>query len=303
MNSKTARRIGFAGVGRMGEPIARNLLRHGFSLTVWNRTPDRVEALLAEGARWAASPATLASEANVVMTSLADPEAIEAVYFGPDGILSGVAPGSVVIDLSTVSPTLSRRVAAEARERGAEYLDAPVAGSVPAAAEQRLAIMVGGDRPAYDSCVEIFEAIGQASFHIGDSGAGSTMKLVSNAILATMVQALAEGLSLGEKAGIPIPTMLEVIGNSSAAAPVVKAKTQAISERSHVPAAFTLQLMQKDLWLALSMANELTVPMPTTALAYDMVLAANASGMMDHDFAAVTLLMEELAGLDLPSTR
>jgi glyoxylate/succinic semialdehyde reductase len=156
--------------------------------------------------------------------------------------------------------------------------------------------MVGGDRAAFERCEAVFSAIGKAAFYLGESGNGATMKLVSNAILATMVQALAEGVALGEKAGLDAADIFTVLGASSAAAPVVAAKAAAVTERAYLPAAFTLALMQKDLWLVLGLANELQVPMPATAIANDMVLAANATGKSGLDFSAVALLMEELAG-------
>jgi 3-hydroxyisobutyrate dehydrogenase-like beta-hydroxyacid dehydrogenase len=287
--------VGVAGLGRMGHPIAGNILAAGFPLVVWNRTPDRASDLLERGAFWAESPRALAKQATIVLTSLADPAAVERVYFATDGLLEEVPRGTVLVDCSTVAPALSRRVAAAARERGATFLDAPVAGSIKAASEGQLGIMVGGEREAFDRCADVFAAIGKAAYYLGESGNGATMKLVSNAILATMVQALAEGVALGEKAGLAAADIFTVLGTSSAAAPVVAAKATTIAERSYLPAAFTLALMQKDLWLVRTLANELAVPMPATAIAHDMVLAANATGRSGYDFSAVALLMEELA--------
>lgn len=288
--------VGVAGLGRMGHPIADNLLAAGFPIVVWNRSEEKAADLLTRGASWAATPRNLANSAEIVLTSLADPAAVETVYFGDDGLLDRIPTGVVLVDLSTGSPALSRRIAAAAAERGAAFLDAPVAGSVRAATEGQLGIMAGGDRDAFDRCQEIFATIGKAAFYLGESGNGATMKLVSNAILATMVQALAEGVALGTKAGLAPEDIFAVIGASSAAAPIVSAKAVTISERKYLPAAFTLALMQKDLWLALSLANDLAVPMPATAIAHDMVLAANATGKSALDFSAVALLMEELAG-------
>ncbi len=287
--------IGIAGLGRMGHPIAVNVQNAGFPIVVWNRTREKADDLIAGGASWAETPGDLAQVARIVLTSLADPAAVETVYFGPNGLLDHVPSDVVLIDLSTGSPAMSRRIAAAARERGATFLDAPVAGSIKAATDGQLGIMVGGDRTAFDRCQEIFDVIGKAAFYLGESGSGSTMKLVSNAVLATMVQSLAEGVALGEKAGLRPEEIFAVLGVSSAAAPVVAAKATTISERTYAPAAFTLALMQKDLWLALTLANDLAVPMPATAIAHDMVLAANATGKSALDFSAVALLMEELS--------
>jgi 3-hydroxyisobutyrate dehydrogenase-like beta-hydroxyacid dehydrogenase len=288
--------VGIAGLGRMGHPIAANILQAGFPTVVWNRSRDKATELLERGAFWAEKPGALAQTADIVLSSLADPLAVESVYFGPDGLLDRASSGTILVDLSTGSPDLARRIAAAARERGATFLDAPVAGSIKAATDGQLGIMVGGDRAAFERCQAVFSAIGKAAFYLGESGNGATMKLVSNAILATIVQALAEGVALGEKAGLDPADIFTVLGTSSAAAPVVAAKATAVTERAYLPAAFTLALMQKDLWLVLSLANELQVPMPATAIAHDMVLAANATGKSGLDFSAVALLMEELAG-------
>jgi 3-hydroxyisobutyrate dehydrogenase-like beta-hydroxyacid dehydrogenase len=292
--------VGIAGLGRMGHPIAANILNAGFPTVVWNRTPDRATELRDRGARWADSPADLAQSADIVLTSLADPAAVERVYFAPDGLLASARPDTILVDLSTGSPDMARRIAAAAQERGASFLDAPVAGSIPAATSGQLGIMVGGDQAAFNRCADVFAAIGKAAYYLGPSGNGATMKLVANGILATMVQALAEGIALGEKAGLAPADMFTVLNASSAAAPVVAAKAAAVSERAYLPAAFTLALMQKDLWLVLSLANELQAPMPATAIAHDMVLAANATGKSALDFSAVALLMEELAGTREP---
>jgi 3-hydroxyisobutyrate dehydrogenase-like beta-hydroxyacid dehydrogenase len=292
--------VGVAGLGRMGHPIAANILAAGYPLHVWNRTPEKANDLVADGATLARSPQSLAAAADVVLTSLADPAAVAAVYLDPDGLLAGARPGTILADLSTVSPDLSRSLAAAAAARDVTFLDTPVAGSIKAATEGQLGIMAGGDRAAYDRLTDLFAVIGKAAFYLGPSGSGATMKLVSNAILATMVQALAEGVALGEKAGLSAADIFAVLGTSSAAAPVVTAKAAAISERQYLPATFTLALMQKDLWLVRGLANELAVPMPATAIAHDMVLAAVANGKSGLDFAAVALLMEELAGAREP---
>jgi 3-hydroxyisobutyrate dehydrogenase-like beta-hydroxyacid dehydrogenase len=292
--------VGIAGLGRMGHPIAANILNAGFPTVVWNRTPDKAADLRDRGARWADSPADLAQSADIVLTSLADPAAVERVYFAPDGLLASAGHDTILVDLSTGSPDMARRIAAAAQERGAAFLDAPVAGSIPAATSGQLGIMVGGDQAAFNRCADIFAAIGKAAYYLGPSGNGATMKLVANGILATLVQALAEGVALGEKAGLVPADIFTVLTASSAAAPVVAAKAAAVSERAYLPAAFTLALMQKDLWLVLSLANELQAPMPATAIAHDMVLAANATGKSALDFSAVALLMEELAGTREP---
>ncbi len=289
--------VGVAGLGRMGGAMAGRLLAAGFPLAVWNRSPEKANALVAGGARLAATPRDLAAASDILLSSLADPAAVEAVYLGPDGLLAGCRPGTILVDCSTVAPDLSRRLAAAVAERGAAFLDAPVAGSVVAATAGTLTVMAGGDPAAFDRCAPVFAAFAKATHHLGDVGCGATMKLASNALLGRLVQALAEVVALGEKAGLAPPDIFAVLAGSSAAAPVVVAKAATISERSYQPAAFTLALMQKDLWLALGLANELRVPMPATAAAHGMTLAATATGKGDLDFSAAALLMEELAGL------
>jgi 3-hydroxyisobutyrate dehydrogenase-like beta-hydroxyacid dehydrogenase len=276
--------------------MAQRLLASGFDVLIWNRSPEPASVLAEQGATLAPSPADLAERAPIVLTSLADPAAVASVYLGADGLLSADRFGSILVDCSTVSPELSRRLADEAAARGARFLDAPVAGSVKAAAEGTLVLMVGGDRHAFDQCQPVFSAIGRATYHLGPNGAGSTMKLASNAMLASVVQALAEAIALGEKAGLDLATMFEVLAGSSAGAPVVAAKAGAVTTATYAPATFTLRLMHKDLWLALTLANQLDVPMPATRAAHDLVLAANAQGMGALDFSAVVRLMEQLAG-------
>ena len=287
--------VGIAGLGRMGHPIAANILEAGFPAVVWNRTRRRrpICSNVARSGRRTRAPLP-GPQTSSYQSGRSQRGGI--VYFGPDGLLDCARSGTILVDLSTGSPALARRIAAAARERGATFLDAPVAGSIKAATDGQLGIMVGGDREAFERCESVFSAIGKAAFYLGESGSGATMKLVSNAILATMVQALAEGVALGERRASTQRISSRCSAASSAAAPVVAAKAATVTERAYLPAAFTLALMQKDLWLVLGLANELQVPMPATAIAHDMVLAANATGKSGLDFSAVALLMEELAG-------
>ncbi|MCC6312777.1 MAG: NAD(P)-dependent oxidoreductase [Thermomicrobiales bacterium] len=277
--------------------MAANILAAGFPLTVWNRSADRAADLVTAGAAAAATPRDLAAASEIVLTSLADPAAVEAVYSGPDGLLAGARPDAILVDCSTVAPDLSRRLGEAASAAGVAFLDAPVAGSVKAATDGTLAVLVGGDRAAFERCAGVFETIGRVAYHLGPVGSGATMKLVSNALLATIVQGMGEAIALGEKAGLDPAAMFAVLGASSAAAPVVNAKAEAVSRRIYRPAAFTIELMKKDLWLALSLANELSVPMPATSAAHGMVAAAGATGKQALDFSAVALLMEEISGL------
>ena len=205
-STETRPTVGIAGLGRMGLPIAANILRAGFPTIVWNRTRDKGCDLLEHGAVWAEHPGPRNRGHRPLQPGGSG--AVESVYFGPDGLLDRVRSGTILVDLSTGSPAVARRLAAAALERGATFLDAPVAGSIKAATDGQLGIMVGGDRAAFERCEVVFSAIGKAAFYLGESGNGATMKLVSNAILATIVQALAEGVALGRRPASTRPISL-----------------------------------------------------------------------------------------------
>ena len=278
--------VGVVGLGLMGSPMAQNLLRAGFPLVVWNRTAKRAEALAQKGARVAGSPREAAAAADVLITIVSDPPALEQVLWGPNGALGGLRQGSVLIDSSTVSPALARRIAAACMERGAEFLDAPVTGGTWGAEKGELVFMIGGKREVLERVEPVLAAMGKRFFSIGANGAGQAVKLAMNMILALEVQALTEALALVTRAGVPAERLVEVLQSSMARAPVLDVKAPVILSGNFAPS-FPLRLMHKDMGLALDLAKELGVSLPATSAAYGTYTTVKAAATEDVDYAAV----------------
>jgi 3-hydroxyisobutyrate dehydrogenase-like beta-hydroxyacid dehydrogenase len=289
-------RVGFIGMGRMGERMARNVLRGGFPLTVYNRTPERCAPLEAEGAVVAPSPARLAAGSDVVMTMLIDGPAVLDVALGPDGALAGMAPGSVLVDMSTSGPAAVRELVAAAGERGVEVLDAPVSGSTALAEAAELTTMVGGDRATFERVRPVLAAMTKGQFYVGPSGAGATMKLVVNSVVLTTNQAIAEALVLAERRSVDRATAYDVLLNSVAASPYMRYKQASFLDPAGQPVAATIGLVQKDLVLALAMAREAGVPMPVVAAVNELLTAARGRGYGESDLAAVADVLRALSG-------
>jgi 3-hydroxyisobutyrate dehydrogenase-like beta-hydroxyacid dehydrogenase len=290
------KRIGFAGLGLMGVRMARNLLKKGFPLTVWNRTPERCEPLAKEGARIAKNPWDLAEHSDVVVACVADPPAVERLVFAEDGLLGGVRPGFRYLECSTVSPDLTRRVQAALRERGADALEAPVTGSKNGAENGTLLFMAGGDKAVYDELMPLMMAMGTKAIHCGEMGQGSTVKLIGNSVISFMLEALCEGIVLGRKAGVPLETIVEVIQASGYASPYYAFKGAAIARRDF-DEHFAIDLLVKDQTLALEHAAALKVPMPGLAAVREVFQAARAQGYGREDIGAVVKALEKAAGL------
>jgi 3-hydroxyisobutyrate dehydrogenase-like beta-hydroxyacid dehydrogenase len=278
--------VGFIGLGLMGRAMAANILKAGFPLTVWNRTASRAEELVASGARVARTPREAAASADVLFTIVSDPPALESVLWGADGALAGLRAGSVLVDSSTVSPALARRISAACAERGAECLDAPVTGGTWGAEKGELVFMVGGKSEVLARVQPVLNAMGKRFFQLGGSGAGQAVKLGMNLILALEVGALAEALALVQGAGIPGQRLVEVMQASMARAPVLDVKAPLILERKYAPS-FPLRLMHKDLGLALDLANQLGVALPATAAAREIYSAVRGAAKEDLDYSAV----------------
>jgi len=278
--------VGFIGLGLMGRPMAANLLKVGFPVTVWNRTASRTEPLVAQGAKAAATPRAAAAAADVLITIVSDPPALEQVLFGENGALAGLRRGSVLIDSSTVSPGLARRVAAACAERGAECLDAPVTGGTWGAEKGELVFMIGGPAETLARVEPVLGAMGKRWFHIGPHGAGQTIKLAMNMLYALEVDALAEALALATAGGVPGEKLVEVMQSSMGRAPVLDVKAPLLLKGEYPPS-FPLRLMHKDMTLALELAKQLGVTMPAGTAAreaYDVVLRAARE---DLDYAAI----------------
>jgi 2-hydroxy-3-oxopropionate reductase len=287
-----ATRVGFIGLGLMGRPMGLNLLKAGFPLTVWNRTRARAEALAAAGAAVAASPREVAERSDVVITIVSDPPALEAVLWGDQGVLGNLKRGGLLIDSSTVSPALARRVAAECAQRGIDFLDAPVTGGTWGAEKGELVFMIGGKSEVFERARPVFEAMGKRLFHLGESGAGQTVKLAMNLILALQVQALCEALALVGGSGIPGQKLVEVMQASMARAPVLDVKAPLILDRKFAPS-FPLRLMHKDMGLALELGNQTGVPLPAAAAAREVYNKVLGAAKEDLDYAAIARFWEK----------
>ena len=287
--------IGFIGMGHMGSHMAQRLLDAGYQVTVYDRTKEKTQELEQRGAQVAHTPKELAANCQVVMACVTNDEAQHDVMFGPEGALAGVHAGSMMIDLSTVSPDASRRLFQAAKEQGITVIDAAVSGSVPQVDQGSLVIFVGGEHKTYQECKPILDVLGQNSFYMGASGMGTTMKLVVNTLLGLGMQALAEAIALGEKAGVEKGLLLDVLGQTAVLTPGQKSKLEDV-RREQYPTNFALSLMHKDFSLVLSQAYDVSVSMPATAAAQQMYTAAMAKGM-DADFSIMIQFMEELAGL------
>lgn len=286
-------RVALVGLGRMGSPMASALLRAGFPLTVFNRTRRRASPLADAGATVAESPAESAAAAEVVITMLADGAAVEAVMEGPDGILAGCRPGSTLIEMSTIGPERVRKLAGRAAERDATLLDAPVSGSVALAQAATLATLVGGDRARFEQVRPVLAAMTRTQLWLGPSGAGAAMKLGLNGLIAATNQAVAEALVVAEGCGIERGAAYEAIVQSAVGSPFVEYKRNAFVSPSDEPVAFTLELMEKDLALYLSLARSLGVELASARSSRASIAAARASQGDDADLAAVAQALRE----------
>jgi 3-hydroxyisobutyrate dehydrogenase-like beta-hydroxyacid dehydrogenase len=287
--------IGFIGMGHMGSHMAQRLLEAGYQLAIYDRTPERAQEVAQQRATVARTPRELAAQCEVLMACVTDDEAQQSVMFGQDGALAGVHGGSMIIDLSTVSPDASRRLYQAAKQQGVSMIDAAVSGSVPQVEQGSLVIFVGGEQETYQQCKPILDVLGKSSSYMGASGMGTTMKLVVNTLLGLGMQALAEAIVLGEKAGIEKRLLLDVLGQTTVLTPGQKSKLENVKLEQY-PNNFALSLMHKDFRLVLSEAYDLSVAMPATAAAQQMYTAAMAKAM-DEDFSIIIKFMEELAGV------
>jgi 3-hydroxyisobutyrate dehydrogenase len=278
--------VGFIGLGLMGRPMAINLLKAGYAVTVWNRTRARAEELVAQGATLAATPREAAAAADVLFTIVSDPPAVEAILWGENGALAGLRKGCVLVDSSTVSPDLARRTAADCKNRGIEYLDAPVTGGTWGAEKGELVFMVGGEEATLKRVEPLLGAMGKRWFLLGPNGAGQTIKLAMNLILALEVQAFAEALTIVKTAGLAGERLVEVMQSSMGRAPVLDVKAPVMLSGDY-KASFPLRLMYKDVALAMDLAGELKITLPAGGAARDTYGAVRSASKDDPDYAAV----------------
>jgi 3-hydroxyisobutyrate dehydrogenase-like beta-hydroxyacid dehydrogenase len=288
--------LGFIGLGVMGSRMVKRLLDAGHTVLGYNRTRSKAQWLLDLGMQWGDTPAAVAQAVDVVFSMVANTAALQAVSAGVDGVLAGLRPGTTFVDMSTVSPTVSRTLAAHVAATGAHMLDAPVSGSVITLEEGRLSIMVGGDRAAYERVLPILQDIGPKVTYVGENGLAAAMKVAANLSLAVQMLAFSEGVLLAEKSGIARETAVEVLLNSVIASPMVKYRGPFVLDLPE-EAWFDVNMMQKDLILALEMGRELDVPLPTTAVTNEMLTAARGMGLAGKDFAVVFEVLARLSGL------
>jgi 3-hydroxyisobutyrate dehydrogenase len=291
-------RVGFVGLGLMGMPMARNVLKAGFDLVVHNRTRAKAEKLAAEGAHVAGSLAEVAAACDLVLSCVPGPSDVERVYLGDGGALSAARAGQVLCDMSTIDPDTHRRIAAAAAERGAEYLDAPVSGGTSGARDATLAIMVGGSAGAFERARPVFEAMGKSVYHVGPVGAGATVKLVNQMMAAISSLAAAEGLVLGAKAGVDPDLLVEIISSSSGMSRSFGGMAPNILKRFFEPG-FTIDLMYKDVSLAVQMARALGVRVLAGALAEQVIQEARGAGLGDRATYALVQPLERVAGVEV----
>ena len=288
-------RLGFVGIGYMGRPIARRLLESGFKLTAYDRNRAKVEELAPYGGKVAQSASELSSSCDVILSCLPSDQAVLDIYRGPDGIFANAHGGSLVIDLSTVYPETSQQLSRLGAEHGVEVLDVTMSGSTPVAEKGLLTLFGGGNKERFDSAESIFRVIAQKYFYLGPSGSGATMKLVVNALLGIGMQAIAEAVALGEKAGLDRNRLLDVLSQTAVVAPAHAGKLQRAKKSDYSPQ-FPIRLMNKDFGLIFDLANAVGARMPAAGAAFEINARQSEEGP-EQDFSAVILQMEKRAHL------
>jgi 3-hydroxyisobutyrate dehydrogenase-like beta-hydroxyacid dehydrogenase len=287
-------RIGFIGLGLMGQPMSRRLLDAGHPLTVWNRSADKAKGLLAGGAVWGASPKAMAQASDVVITMVTDSAASEEVVCGRAGVLEGAHPGLILIDMSSIAPEMSRSIADRARAKGVPMLDAPVTGAPRVATEGKLGIMVGGPRDTFEACRPIFEKLAAKIVYAGGNGMGTTLKLVNNLILGVAIHVSAEALVLAAKAGLDPQSVIEITSVGGARTGAMETRGPRMVTRDFTPH-FSANNMYKDLSTALTLAEECGVSLPVASAAREILRAAKSQGKGDLDACVVMTVLEAMA--------
>jgi len=287
-------RIGFIGLGLMGQPMSRRLLDAGHPLTVWNRTAEKAKGLLAAGAVWGVSPGAVAEASDVLITMVTDSAASEEVICGRGGVLEGGHPGLILIDMSSIAPEMSRSIADRARAKGVPMLDAPVTGAPKVAAEGKLGIMVGGPQETFEACRPIFEKLAAKIVYAGANGMGTTLKLVNNLILGVAIHASAEALVLATKAGLDPQSVIEITSVGGARTGAMETRGPRMVKRDFTPH-FSANNMYKDLSTALKLAEECGVSLPVASAAREILRAAKSQGKGDLDSCAVMTVLEGMA--------
>lgn len=289
-----AERVGFIGLGIMGRPMAENLMRAGYELVVHNRTPAKAEELATRGAVAVASPRAVAEQSDIIITMLPDSPDVEQVVAGKDGVLDGIAAGALLVDMSTISPVVTRELAARLTAQGAAMLDAPVSGGDVGAIEGTLSIMVGGEAADFERAKPLFEAMGRTVVHVGPNGAGQVTKAANQVVVALTIAAVSEALVLASKGGVAPEKVLDVLGAGMAGNQVMKVKRQKFLEHVFEPG-FRSELHHKDLGIALATAREYGVALPLTAIVDQLFGVMKKKGWGDEDHSALLRVIEELS--------
>jgi 2-hydroxy-3-oxopropionate reductase len=291
-------RIGFIGLGIMGKPMARNLMKAGYSLVVHNRSRAAAEELAKEGAQTAATPRQAAERAEVLITMLPDSPDVEAVFLGENGVLAGARAGMLLIDMSSISPIVARKLAIEAEKRGADMLDAPVSGGEAGAIGATLSIMIGGKPPALERAMPIFQALGKNIVHVGDPGAGQVTKAANQMVVGTTIAIVSEALVLAAKAGVDPAKVRQALLGGFAQSKILEAHGQKMLDRNFKPG-FRIRLHEKDMKIALAAGSEYGVPLMVTSQVCQMMTAMKAIGHGDLDHSGLVRLVEQLADKEL----
>jgi len=288
--------LGFVGLGVMGSEMVNRLLGKGHTVTGYNRTRAKAESLIKKGMKWGDSPRAVAAASDFTFSMVTNSAALGAIVNGPDGILAGLKSGKVLIDMSTVSPAFSREVAAKVREKGADMVDAPVSGSVITLQEGKLSVMVGGRKETFDRVKPLLLDIGPKVTHVGDNGLALVMKIGTNLSLAVQMLAFCEGVLLAEKSGISREVAVDVLTHSVIASPMVQYRGPFVLKMPD-EAWFNVNMMQKDMLLALELGRQLDVPMPTTAVTNEFLTAARGMGLVEKDFAVIFEVLAKMSGV------
>lgn len=289
-------KLGFVGLGVMGSRVVKRLLDAGHEVTGYNRTKSKAQWLLDAGMRWADTPRAVAESSDITFSMVTNTNALREVTEGADGLLAGIKPGAIHLDMSTVSPAFSRELAKQVEAKGAAMLDAPVSGSVITLEEGKLSIMVGGDPNIFEKVKPILLQIGPKATHVGENGLAVTMKIATNLSLAVQMLAFSEGVLLAEKSGIKREVAVEVLVNSVIASPMVKYRGPFVLGMPE-EAWFDCYMMQKDMTLALELGRELNVPLPTTATTNEFLTAARGMGLEKQDFAIMFEVLAQMSGV------
>ena len=288
--------LGYVGLGVMGSRMVDRLLAKGHSVTGYNRTKAKAQWLVDKGLKWADSPRQVAAAADITFSMVTNSEALQDIADGPNGVIAGLAAGKLWVDMSTVSPAVNRALVARVRAKGADMLDSPVSGSVITLEQGKLTMMVGGSKESFERIKPILLDIGPKSTHVGDNGLALAMKIATNLSLAAQMLAFSEGVLLAEKSGIPREIAVEVLTHSAIASPMVQYRGPFVLKMPD-EAWFDVNMMQKDLLLALELGRQVSVPLPTTSLTNEYLSAARGMGLAKQDFAIVFEVLARMSGV------